>query len=505
MRSTVLCIFFAAAVFSQTSHAGDLGYRYNGQNCVNKAGMSGHNPGFYGQCGDFTGASLSGLNLDNMDLSGSIFDDANLQLTSLVGANLTGVSFIGSQLSGAILVNATLHAADFNKAIMTNTHLGGADILNCDFSDADLTAEVLSTVSLGGSKFVGAILVGAALDYSDLTGCDLSKANLSQAKLQSAKLDKTTLDGTVLIGADLTHASLQNVKGDKSNLSRAIVRLVNLNGAILTMTNMRGAQLDGAKITGANLSGSRLKRAVLKNADLTGSIFTGVIIDNHTVLPIPLDEAEKMGMILDNKIDLLVVGSDYDETPSLITALKTMDLDVETSSEGVFSFAGDVDLSQYSAVLLNPQNCFDMPTLGQQALVKFVHEGGKVINMGMIFYCKASAHRYQNMSDLIPLDGEVLYQGPVQFSVSGGSTSPVLSEVPPKFVARDMTVFIGKPRTSGSSPVSVLLTDSNNDAILVTRDFGTGHVVQLATSAIGYNSCFEDRNIQQIIGNAALW
>jgi uncharacterized protein YjbI with pentapeptide repeats len=92
---------------------------------------------------DFTGISLSGVNLSYADLNGADFtevemdciDFSNSDLTSasFARANLTECEFSGANLNGAFFVGANCFAS------FADADLSGADFSAGDFSESDFT------------------------------------------------------------------------------------------------------------------------------------------------------------------------------------------------------------------------------------------------------------------------------------------------------------------------------------------------------------------------------
>src|SRR4051812_6001259 len=78
-----------AAVFILTvtrAAAGDLGYRFINGACVNPKGDNGLNPSYIGQCADFRGAVLGGVDFWGIDFSGSNFEGAEISNAKFDGA-----------------------------------------------------------------------------------------------------------------------------------------------------------------------------------------------------------------------------------------------------------------------------------------------------------------------------------------------------------------------------------------------------------------------------------
>jgi uncharacterized protein YjbI with pentapeptide repeats len=129
---------------------------------------------------DLAQADLTGLYLQNVDLSGA----------NLWEANLTGVDLSGALLEEANLRDALLVEANLMGAELPYTLLEGANLERADLTGADLTSG-----KLAGTKLTAANLSEADLRYADLRGADLSGADLRGADLSEADLEGAVTDG----------------------------------------------------------------------------------------------------------------------------------------------------------------------------------------------------------------------------------------------------------------------------------------------------------------------
>jgi uncharacterized protein YjbI with pentapeptide repeats len=120
------------------------------------------------------------LDLYEVDLSGAVFQNANLYQAYLSPLGLTGANFNGAQLQGASL----------SQSVLIQSHLEHAD-LAC------------------WSRKVCTDLSGSYLMRADLTGTNLRGANLTDAELDGANLS-----GAILAGANL-HRALYNTRSIK--------------------------------------------------------------------------------------------------------------------------------------------------------------------------------------------------------------------------------------------------------------------------------------------------
>ena len=109
-----------------------------------------------------------------------------------------------------------LSLMDFSGATLTGVDLAGADVSSADFSDADLTGADLTSATLARAdlsganlsfaKFRDAVLASANLSNANLTSADLSGADLRDANLTGANLIDATVNGAYLTDADLSGA-----------------------------------------------------------------------------------------------------------------------------------------------------------------------------------------------------------------------------------------------------------------------------------------------------------
>ena len=101
---------------------------------------------------DFDGAELQGASLDYADLQGGWMAYAQLQGASLYLARLQGISLAFAQLQGAFLVGAQLQGA-----LLAAAQLQGADLFNAQLQGASLQAARLESAILNQSKSAGRV------------------------------------------------------------------------------------------------------------------------------------------------------------------------------------------------------------------------------------------------------------------------------------------------------------------------------------------------------------
>lgn len=134
-------------------------------------------------CQPGSGRQLAGHHLTSSDVSS--FQPGDLRCANLADADLSGLSLGQVDFTGAILRNADLQHADLTQATLNFADLAGAN----------LTGATMIQVEAKQAKMTGADLSGVDLTQADLTGADLSKTKLSGTSFTQATLDHTTFTG----------------------------------------------------------------------------------------------------------------------------------------------------------------------------------------------------------------------------------------------------------------------------------------------------------------------
>lgn len=140
-----------------------------------------------------------------------------------------------------------------------------------EYQELNLRITNLFGADLREARLRGANFTMANLRHTILWLADLRDAVLTDARLEDAYLPGADLQGAHLMGAILERACLQGVKLGAANLQGAKLGAANLQGAILVRTNLQHANLIIANLQGANLAGANLQGAELFNADLRGA------------------------------------------------------------------------------------------------------------------------------------------------------------------------------------------------------------------------------------------
>jgi uncharacterized protein YjbI with pentapeptide repeats len=222
---------------------------------------------------DFSGANLSGIDLQRRYLGNVTFS----------GANLTGARFYEANLSGSNLSMADLRGADLSRTDLSSANLTGA---NLSGGQTNLWHVVCNGTDFSGANLSGANLYeafisqGARLIGTDLSKADLSEAYLCGAVLKGANLSRTNLNKANLSDdfgpVDISEANLVEADLGWADLTGANLTNTDLTGAYLGWSNLTKANLSGAHLTGANLEISQMVETNLINTELSGSRIYGV-------------------------------------------------------------------------------------------------------------------------------------------------------------------------------------------------------------------------------------
>ncbi len=181
----------------------------------------------------FSGAALSGANLEGFDLSRIDLKGANLREADLRGINLSEADLMEANLWGANMRAANLKGASLRRANMAWVNLKDGVI-----RDAVMTGMDMTSAKLGGLDFRGVDLRVSDLSYSFLNG-----ANLTEVKMEGAFFRKANLTA-----ADFSNASVRN-----TDLKLAVLKDANFSGADLSGSDLSQANLSQANFTGVEL------------------------------------------------------------------------------------------------------------------------------------------------------------------------------------------------------------------------------------------------------------
>lgn len=145
---------------------------------------------------DFSGVSL------RAQLAGSscVERDGDSVFIRLDNANLEGGDFRNADLRYIHLKEANLRNSRFQGALLQYADFTGAEIGNANFRDADLYS-----VKLNGTYAQNTDFTGASLFSADLRDAYFAYANLTRAYLGYANLSGTNFFSANLTGADISH------------------------------------------------------------------------------------------------------------------------------------------------------------------------------------------------------------------------------------------------------------------------------------------------------------
>jgi uncharacterized protein YjbI with pentapeptide repeats len=190
--------------------------------------------------------------------------------------NLSGARISDAPaLRGAQLRNASLRYAEGDGAFFARAALQDSDLAGGNFSEADFRAAKLTSANLKESDLSRANFQGADLTYAVLDGAIGVEAELDGANIYSARLVGVRFDRAHLAKADLRGAVLETAELNQADFSGAYMGGAKLSGASLQSAHFSAAFLDGADLRNADLRGAAFAGAILSGADLSGSHLDG--------------------------------------------------------------------------------------------------------------------------------------------------------------------------------------------------------------------------------------
>lgn len=111
----------------------------------------------------------SGIDMEEMNHSPVIFDEADLNSADLEGIDLTHISLMKANLVNSKFGNTTLHYARLDNSDLTYANLSYAKLNWCSLSNSDLTNANLTAADLDGVDMNGVNFKNADLSYCNLS------------------------------------------------------------------------------------------------------------------------------------------------------------------------------------------------------------------------------------------------------------------------------------------------------------------------------------------------
>jgi uncharacterized protein YjbI with pentapeptide repeats len=140
---------------------------------------------------------------------------------------------------------AYLIGVDLSRINLSNAGwLMDADLRMSNLSHANLTGANLQGARLERANLDGATLATARLNDADMRNAKLTVVNLRKASLKNANLERARLIGAVLVQTDFEGANLEGADLEGANLEGACLRNANLSGANLRLANLRAVEYD---------------------------------------------------------------------------------------------------------------------------------------------------------------------------------------------------------------------------------------------------------------------
>ncbi|MCY4032960.1 MAG: pentapeptide repeat-containing protein [Hyphomicrobiales bacterium] len=139
--------------------------------------------------------------LQNIDLRGLRFVEADLSQFNLAGTDMSGAWLAGVKLMGARLYKV----GSRNKTVETN-------LINAFLDDANLSDAHLNYVDFSGTQLVRANFSKARLHGATFSKANLKFANLSGALLANSDFQEADLKNTIFDGAQVRRASFEKCK-----------------------------------------------------------------------------------------------------------------------------------------------------------------------------------------------------------------------------------------------------------------------------------------------------
>ena len=220
--------------------------------------------------------NLSGVILQNEDLSQIDFSDIPCEESDFSSSLLTNCTFINNNLQQAKFINADLTQTFFN-----NCNLDGCDFTGCnvsrntEFNNCTVSKTFFETVNLKKIRMSGIILTGTDFQNIDFTACRLRNTDFSNINFSNSIFDEADLQGCNFIGTNgRTDTIMTNVT--------------------ISNTNFKSCKLSQSFFTGVGYE--NYKNTTFDNIDFSQSQLNQVNFDNCTLINCNFRDTDKLRM-----------------------------------------------------------------------------------------------------------------------------------------------------------------------------------------------------------------
>jgi len=283
---------------------------------------------------DLTGVVLEQMDLTGQDLRGVNFERALLRGCDFSASQLEGSSFLAATLNGCVFDQAVLNKTNWAQARLSSCQLhqsrfvesqwAQSELVDCSFNGSNLSQSQWQDISLRsvsladcqldqscwvqldarhcswqGSRADKLSWLGCQLDDCDLSLIEWKNAALLHCVVQRCRLQQVNLFKVLITGAegesqwagsDWQQARLEecglratDLKGSnwtdarllRCDLGATQLQQAQARGALFSQSTMMGAQLQGAQLQDADFYGTVLRQAELDNANLTDAQLFG--------------------------------------------------------------------------------------------------------------------------------------------------------------------------------------------------------------------------------------
>jgi len=188
--------------------------------------------------------------------------------------------------SGMVLLGLDLHGmnlccANFAGAVLRECDMGNGSFDDCDFSGASFHAVQAGSASFEQSNFTGARFENCNFWAADFECGDFTRAVFEGTNLHNSTLDGCTFYGAQLNSTDLSTASTDLAKGLPDSKAQALVEVAQARHALWNYGEPDGARADFTRkgLTNLDFTGRNFDDALFCEAELYRCDFTGCSLD----------------------------------------------------------------------------------------------------------------------------------------------------------------------------------------------------------------------------------
>ncbi|MCQ2078871.1 MAG: pentapeptide repeat-containing protein, partial [archaeon] len=216
---------------------------------------------------------LSDLDLSDMNLTSFDFSYGRMENTLLRNGILTNACFFKTQMSGSNLEDCDIGGTMFKDCSMDK----------CSFNRSKVTSATFENVLLDSASFVEAEISSIHIGDIRLRDAAFTRSNVRSASFTEVNLDHSNFQESTLTDVTFGRCHMANsifigCTSSESTFDDSVLKGGNFRGAMMSNTTMTDSNFSECEFTDANVTSAMMGRSLFSNSSCENVNFTGSVL-----------------------------------------------------------------------------------------------------------------------------------------------------------------------------------------------------------------------------------